>query len=123
MGNVDVKRLGVTIDRELKFDKHFSKICLKASRKLTFLAKMSTFLTFEKAFFELKFKYCLLIWMFQNRYMNNNINRLHGKALRVVYNDYESSSEQLLIKDNSFCVYRQNINRLMIDLYMKYLIT
>ena len=42
---VDVKLLGVTIDWELKFDKHVSKVCSKASRKLTVLAKMSIFLT------------------------------------------------------------------------------
>ena len=29
----DVKLLGVTIDNELKFDEHVSKICSKASRK------------------------------------------------------------------------------------------
>ena len=46
--SIDVKLLGVTIDKELKFDKHFSKICSKASRKLTVLARMSKFLTFEK---------------------------------------------------------------------------
>ena len=32
--SVDVKLLSVTIDRELKFDKHVSTICSKASRKL-----------------------------------------------------------------------------------------
>ena len=74
--SVDVRLLGVTIDKEFKFDKHVSKICSKASRKLTVLAKISKFLTFEKkknyfkAFFELQFKYCPLIWMFHNRYMN-----------------------------------------------------
>ena len=65
-GSVDVKRLGVAIDRELKFDKHVFKIFSKASRKLTVLDKMATVLTFGKAFFELKIKYCPLVWMFQN---------------------------------------------------------
>ena len=46
--SVNVKLLVVTIDRELKFDKHVSKICSKASRKLTVLARMSKFVTFEK---------------------------------------------------------------------------
>ena len=30
----DVKRLEVTIDRDLKFDKHFLKLCSKANQKL-----------------------------------------------------------------------------------------
>ena len=46
--SVNVKLLVVTIDRELKFDKHVSKICSKASRKLTVLARMSKFVTLEK---------------------------------------------------------------------------
>ena len=32
--SADVKLLGVTIDRKLKFDKHVSKISSKANRKL-----------------------------------------------------------------------------------------
>ena len=46
--SADVKLLGVTIDKELKFDKQVSKICSKASRKLSVLARVSKFLTFKK---------------------------------------------------------------------------
>ena len=63
MGKCWLKLLGVSINnRELKFDKHVSKICSKASTKLTVLAIMSKFLTFEKtktifkAFAESQFK-------------------------------------------------------------------
>ena len=117
-----------TIDRKLKFDKHVSNICSKASRKLPVIARMSKFLIFEKkrktifknfqkTFFESQFKYCLLIWMFHTGYMKNKFNRLHERALRIVHNDYESSFEQLLIKDNSICLHHQNIHRLMIEIY------
>ena len=34
-GTRTVKLLGITIDNELKFDKHLFNICLKANRKLT----------------------------------------------------------------------------------------
>ena len=119
----DVKLLGVTIDNELKFDKHVSKICSKASRKLSVLARMSKLLSFEKrrvifkSFAECQFKYCPLIWMFHSRHTNNKINRLHERALRIVYNDYESTFEQLLINDKSFCIHHQNIHKLMIEIY------
>jgi len=33
----DVKLLGVTIDNELKFDKHIANLCLKANQKLSAL--------------------------------------------------------------------------------------
>ena len=43
-----------------------------------------------KAFIESQFYYCPLIWMFHSRTMNNKINRLHEKALRIIYSDYKS---------------------------------
>ena len=43
-----VKLLGVHIDSQLKFEEHVLKICLKASRKLTALSRMSKFLCFNK---------------------------------------------------------------------------
>ena len=57
--------------------------------------------------------------MFHRRYVSNEINRLHERALQIVYNNYGSSFEHLLIKDNSFCVHHQHIQRLMIEIYGK----
>ena len=70
-----------------------------------------------KAFVESQFKYRPLVWMFYNRSTNNKINMLHERALRIVYNDYHSSFEQLLINDGSFCIHHQNIQSLMIEIF------
>ena len=119
----EVKLLGVTIDNELKFDKHVSDLCNKANRKLSALIRMASFLSFQKkkilfkSFVESQFKYNPLIWMFYGRKINNRINRLHERALRIVYDDYSSSFEELLEKDNSVCIHHQNIHRLMIEIY------
>ena len=40
----DVKLLGVTIDYELKFDKHISDICKKASRQLNVLKRIGKYI-------------------------------------------------------------------------------
>ena len=37
--------------------------------------------------------------------MHSRINRLHERALRIAYEDYESSFEELLIKDDSVTEY------------------
>ena len=37
-----------------------------------------------KTFIEAQFNYCTLVWMFHNRTMDNKINTLHERALRVV---------------------------------------
>ena len=65
-----------------------------------------------KTFIESQFNYCLLIWMFHLRTMNNKINRLHERALKIVYSDFKSSFEGLLMKGNSFSIYERNIQSL-----------
>ena len=48
------------------------------------------------SFFNSQFNYCPLVWMFDSRSNNNNkINRLHGRDLHVVYNDFKSSFKNL----------------------------
>ena len=94
-----VKLLGITIDNKLKFNEHVTNICMKASRKISALSGMSNFLSFDKkriifkAFFESRFKYSPLFWMFHGREVNQRINRLHERILRIVYNDYSSTFE------------------------------
>ena len=69
----DSEFLGVTIDNNLRFDKHVSNICLKANRKLNALTRVAKFVPFKqrrilfKAFIESQFKYCQLVWIFHGR--------------------------------------------------------
>ena len=37
--------------------------------------------------------------------MNNKINKLHERALRIVYNEAITSSEELLVKDKTFTIH------------------
>ena len=39
--------------------------------------------------------------MANNRYIENKINHIHERPLHLVYNDYKSKFEELLIKANS----------------------
>ena len=73
--------------------------------------------TLMKAFIESQFNYCPLIWMFHSRTMNNKINRIHERALRLVYSNYVSSSDELLKKDRSFSIHHRIIQSLAIELY------
>ena len=41
------------------------------------------------------------MWMFHSRKLNARINRLHERALRVVYEDFDSFFEELLRRDSS----------------------
>ena len=44
----DVELLGVTIDKNLRYDKNVSNICLKAKRKLSALTRAAKFVPFTK---------------------------------------------------------------------------
>ena len=52
------------------------------------------------AFFKSQFNYCPTIWMFHNLSLNNKINGIHERCLRIIYNDKHSNFEELLSKDN-----------------------
>ena len=70
-----------------------------------------------KAFIESQFSYCSLVWMFHSRTLNNGINNLHERALRLVYNDQISSFEQLLNSDGSFSIHDRNLQKLATEMY------
>ena len=98
-GSKSVKLLGITIDNKLNINEHVSNICDKVSQKLHILARVAVFINIGKlrilmkAFIESQFSYCSLVWMFHSRTLNNRINRLHEKALRLVYKDDHCSFE------------------------------
>ena len=100
--------LGITIDSELNFENRRSALCNKVSRKMNALGRIINYMPLEKrsivmkTFIESQFNYCQLIWMFHSRTINNKINHLHERALRIVCSDFKSSFEVLLIKDNPF---------------------
>ena len=50
----DVELLGVTIDNNLRFDKHVSNICLKASRRRIALTRVADLFFLKKDVFFLK---------------------------------------------------------------------
>ena len=70
-----------------------------------------------KAFTELQFGYCPLIWMFYSRGANNKINHLHARSLRIVCKDSISSFKDLLKKDRSFTIHQENIQSLAIEFF------
>ena len=69
------------------------------------------------AFFNSQFSYCPLIWMFRSRLINNKINKLHERCLRIVYSDNQSTFEELLEKDNTVSVHQRNLQFLATELY------
>ena len=73
--------------------------------------------TILAAFIISQFGYCPLVWIFHNRKLNNRINQLHERSLRIVYQDENATFEDLLTRNGSFTVHHHNIQTLCIELY------
>ena len=55
--------------------------------------------------------------MFHSRYLNNKINRIHEKALRIAYKDCQSNFNVLLENDGSVSIHVKNLQTLMIEMF------
>ena len=83
--------LGIILDSKLSFEDHINNLCKKASQKLNALARIASYVCLEKRKTVMKpyvasqFGYCPLVWMFHSRSLNNKINSLHERALRITY--------------------------------------
>ena len=117
------KILGMLVDKDLNFESHLKILCKKVNQKISALARIAGILPFQKrhillkTFIESQFSYCPLIWMFCSGSMNNKINRIHERALRIVYRDYESSFDELLEQDKSLRFHHRNIHQVAIEMF------
>ena len=55
--------------------------------------------------------------MFCSRKSNNRINRIHERAMRIAHDDYESTFEQLLVKNKTIASHKKNLQYLAIEIY------
>ena len=107
--------LGILRDHKLTFENHLLNIAQKVNQKLHALARISKYMPQKKlriimkTFVSSQFAYFPLIWMFRSRQVNHQINKLHGSALRIVYNDHFSTFEELLSKEKSVTVHLRNL--------------
>ena len=121
-GSSREKSLRITIDSNFTFKKHINELCKKENLKLHALTRCAKFMSTEKrrlifkAFIILQFNYCPLVWMFHTKQLNNRINSLHESALRVTYQDRNSSFRELLNLDKSVFIYYRNIKYLLTEI-------
>ena len=107
----------------MRFDEHVSILCNKASQKLHALARISKCVfnhklnILVKSFILSQFCHCPLIWMFHSKTLNNRINRLHERALKIAYKNTFSNFQELLDKDNSYTIHVRNLTFLAIEMY------
>ena len=119
----EVKLLGITIDEKLTFTKHVANICSLANNKLRALTRIRRFLSMEQtnylseAYIMSACKYCPLIRMFCDKTSNSQINKIHKRTLRPVFEMEDANFEDLLLKDKSWSVHENTIHTLLIEIY------
>ena len=100
-----VKYLGIKVDRKSTFKEHIMNLCNCANRNVKALNRVKNVITNEQKkilinnFLMSNFSYCPLIWMFCGKLANSQMNLIHKRALRALYNDHSASYSELLIID------------------------
>ena len=113
------KLLGV----QPNFNNHLERIIKKASRKVHVLARITPYMCISKrkllmkAFFKVQFSYCPLVWMCHSRSMNNKIDRLYERCLRIIHNDKKSSFADLLEKDGPVITHSRTLQLLATKMF------
>ena len=111
------KLLGIFLDSKLIFQSHIGSLCRKASQAINALARLKNFLTSDQrnlllldTIIKSQFTYCPLIRMFTSRYLNNTLKNIHERALRLIYNDHEKSSDRILTENNLKTIHQKTLN-------------
>ena len=122
--SISVKLLGIMLDSKLTFKlSNVTKRCKKISNKIHALGRVAKYMDSKKiklimqTFIENEFNYCPLIWMMHNRTLNNKINKLHERALRIALDDDISSYSDLLVKSESYTTHERNLQKLATLMY------
>ena len=120
---MEVKLLGVTIDRKLNFVSHIENICSKANKRVKALQRIRRYINLEQAkfladaFIMSAFRYCVLIWMFCDKTSNTLIDKVHQRTLRTVHMLFNHDLLDLLSIQNTVTVHVKNVQVLMCEVY------
>ena len=119
----NVKSLGVEIDNKLNYKTHISKLCKTASAKLNALKRNSHYLNFDQrkyfvhAYVLSTFNYSNSVWHFCGLTETHKMEKIQERAIRFIYNDYESIYAELLIKYNISTLYTKRIKSICTEMY------
>ena len=118
-----VRLLGVKIDHRLTFDEHISDLCRKAAAQLNALKRLEGYMEFKakeimvQSFAFSNFNYCPLVWHFSSEKSMKKIEKVHERALIFLYNDSNSSYDDLLSKAGKCTTKISRLRTLCTEIY------
>ena len=116
--------LEVKVYYKLNFDEHMKTLCRKANNKLRASARATPYMSVEKneimmnSFFKAQFNCCPLMWMLRSSRINNIIRNFNEqcRCLGLLYNNKNSSYEELPAKHDSVSIHHRNMQNLATEL-------
>ena len=117
------KLFGVTFQNQLIVNHHIFEISKTASNKLHAFAIVSDYMDEYKrrilcnSYFLSQINYCPHIWMNYNKSINTKVNKLHERALRLIYCDNSSNFQELYQRDTSVAIHQKIIQALAIIMH------
>ena len=90
---------------------------MKVSTKVKAFSGLSNYIDFNQArilfnaVIMSNLNYCPLIWLFCSKAANSTINRVHKRVLRVLYQDFASSFEELLSRHDDVTIHVKNLQK------------
>ena len=115
--------LGVTIDKDLSFNRHISQICEKVNKQFSVLKRFKNIITSNvmlrlyKAFILPHFQYCSLIWHFSGTRNCDKLESLNKRILRFIFNDSLSSYDELLKKAKIASLYTGRLHKILVVVF------
>ena len=110
-----IELLGAKIDKELNFNCHVSEICSKVNNQFSVLRRFKNLLQRKlilklyKVYVLPHFRYCSLVWHFCAKRNSDKLESLNRQILRHLFQDVDSSYEELLNKANTATLHNERI--------------
>ena len=118
-----VKLLGIYIDSRLTFTDHVSSCCNKAARQLNALSRISKYLDLNcrKLIFRSlvlsNFTYCPIVWHFCGKQNNSKVEKIQERALRILYDDYDSEYTELLAESRTTTMLHSRFKCIILEVF------
>ena len=98
-------------------------MCTKAARQLNALTRISKYLDVDsrkiiyQSFVASNFNYCPLVWHFCGKLNTAKIEKIQERALKIIYKDYNSSYDELLINTDTPSLFMSRIRLILFEVY------
>ena len=118
-----VKLLGLYIDNKLNFSEHVKHLIKKCGKQVNVLGRLCNVLTMEcklqivDALICSNLRYCNSIYHYCSKSDSMQLEKLFKRALRYVFNDFNSEYKDLRLKANRKSMYLSRLHDILFDVH------